>query len=103
VGHRTECINFCVPHANVWFGGESAQDVREAEMNISICDLYFDLKVFSLLLSALALVLSWRQNVRVSIIFMAFAVAFQSGIAFTPTCATIIDMRKMPIIGDGPR
>ena len=32
---------------------------------------------------------------------MAFAVAFQSGIAFTPTCATIIDMRKMPITGDG--
>ena len=72
-------------------------------MNISICDLYFDLRVFSLLLSALALVLSFRQNIRASVIFMAFAVAFQSGIAFTPTCATIIDMREMPINGDGPR
>jgi hypothetical protein len=69
-------------------------------MNISICDLYSDLRVASLLLSVLALALSWRQNVRASIIVMAFSIAFQSVIAFAPTCATVIDMRKMPIIGN---
>jgi hypothetical protein len=90
-------------NVRIRFGGKSIQDAREAEMIISICDLYFDLRVFSLLLSALALVLSWRRNVRASMILISFAVAFQSVIAFTPTCATIIDMRKMPIVGDGPR
>jgi hypothetical protein len=72
-------------------------------MSISICDISAVLKVSSLALyQRWRLALTWRQNVRASIVCMAISVALQSVVAFAPMCASIIDMRRMPIIG-GPR
>jgi hypothetical protein len=91
---------FRVPraHSAVSCRGEK---VKMTIWSISVCDISASLKILSLILSFVALGLSWWQQVRASIICLAVSVSMQSVIAFTPTCASIIDMRKMPVVG-GP-
>jgi hypothetical protein len=72
---------------------------------VSVCDVSDVLHILSLALTAvaLALALAWWDRTRASIICLALSVLMQSVIAFTPTCASIIDVPGMPVVGGGRR
>jgi hypothetical protein len=70
---------------------------------VSVCDVSDVLQILSLALTAVALALAWWDRTRASIICLALSVLMQSVIAFTPTCASIIDVPGMPVVGGGRR
>jgi hypothetical protein len=66
-------------------------------MNVVICDYSFWLLVTSLVLAFLSLLAV--GNRRISGLFLAFSIIIQGGVLFNPGCASIIDLRKTPIVG----
>lgn len=70
---------------------------------IYVCDLAFWLKIASVVGSVGALVFTARQKLRGTIWCLAVVVTLQSALAFTPQCASILDLRNVPIVGGDAR
>jgi hypothetical protein len=68
-------------------------------MPVTICDVTFTFNIASLFITGLALVLSWFNRQRLSIMCLGISLLIQSVIALRPPCATILDLRGVPVIG----
>jgi hypothetical protein len=65
------------------------------------CDIGFWLKIIALAIAAAGLAFAWLKFPRAGIILTAISVLIQGYATFTPTCASIFDMRNLPVVG-GP-
>jgi hypothetical protein len=74
-----------------------------AWMTTVICDYTFDLVIASLAITAVSLVLLWFHKDRLSILCLAVSLLIQGIIAFQPSCASILDLRKTPTVGQPAR
>ena len=64
-----------------------------------ICDFALVLKVASLVLTAIALIMTLFGSRRLSVLFLGVSLLCTTIVTFEPTCASVIDTRKMPIVG----
>jgi hypothetical protein len=68
-------------------------------MSISICDYTHYLVIASLVIAGLSVFLTWFRFERWGITCIAISLLIQGMVAFQPNCASIIDLRGVPVVG----
>jgi hypothetical protein len=70
---------------------------------MNICDLAFWLKLASVVASIGALFFTARQMLRGTLWRLTVVATIQSLLVFTPQCASVLDLRNWPIVGQPAR
>jgi hypothetical protein len=68
-------------------------------MSIGICDATLAINTLALALALISVGLAWFNKTRASLLCMAVTLVMQSIAIARPGCATILDLRNVPGIG----
>lgn len=68
-------------------------------MSVTSCDVTLYLNFASMLITSLALVSAWFNWQRASTLCLGVALLIQAYITLRPSCATILDLRGVPVVG----
>jgi hypothetical protein len=72
-------------------------------MPVAGCDITLAINSLALALALISVGLAWFNKVRPSLLCMAVTLVMQSLAIFRPSCASIIDLRHVPGIGQPAR
>ena len=72
-------------------------------MSVGICDVTLAINTLALAFALISVGLAWFNKTRPSLLLMAVTLVMQSIAIYRPGCASIVDLRNVPGIGQPAR